>query len=241
MNRYLETELEHGTAEWDVLKESFLLNFSFEDGFECIDEALRMIKVVIFKMPEELVVWVQPDWSTQLRHALEYYNVTTKEGEEDPINTNILKSEGQCKVEGPKAEIPHISEPLKTKQVNIGSEAQLKFAKIGYYWDEDTIDKVTELLREYQELFPTKFSDLKGIVGYLGVMKITLKLDVKQVKQFPYQLNPKYKEKVCKELDKMLEPRIIEPMAELDWVSPMVVQEKKQQDEIRICRLEEVE
>jgi len=45
----------------------------------------------------------------------------------------------------------------------------------------------------------------------------------------------KYKEKVHKELDKMLIARIIEPMEESDWVSPMVVQEKKQKGEIRIC------
>ena len=33
----------------------------------------------------------------------------------------------------------------------------------------------------------------------------------------------------------MLEASIIKPMEESDWVSPMVVQEKKQKDEIRIC------
>lgn len=57
----------------------------------------------------------------------------------------------------------------------------------------------------------------------------------KSVKQRPYHLNLKYKEKVCEELDKMLTARIIEPMEESDWVSPMVVREKKQKGEIRIC------
>ena len=58
-------------------------------------------------------------------------------------------------------------------------------------------------------------------------MKITLKLDAKPVKQRPYRFNPKYKEKVCKELDKMLAVGIIEPVEESDCVSPMIVQEKK--------------
>lgn len=40
-------------------------------------------------------------------------------------------------------------------------------------------------------------------------------------------MNPKYKEKVCVELDKMLAARIIEPMEKSDWVSPMVVHENK--------------
>ena len=74
------------------------------------------------------------------------------------------------------------------------------------------MDKVGELLREYQDLFPTKITHLKGIVGDLGMMKITLKTDTKTVKQWPYCLNLKYKEKVHEELDKMLAARIIEPV-----------------------------
>lgn len=59
------------------------------------------------------------------------------------------------------------------------------------------MDKVVELLREYQDIFPMKFSNLKGIIGDLGIMKITMKLDAKPIKQRSYHLNPKYKEKVC--------------------------------------------
>jgi len=70
--------------------------------------------------------------------------------------------------------------------VNVGSEAQQKFANISDYWDEDTVDKVTKLLWEYQDFFPTKFSDMNGIVGDLGVMKITLNPDAKPVKYHPY-------------------------------------------------------
>jgi len=61
MNWYLEMELHHGTVEWDSLRESFLLTFSFEDGFECIDETLQEIKAAIFRTSEEPVEWVQPD------------------------------------------------------------------------------------------------------------------------------------------------------------------------------------
>lgn len=41
--------------------------------------------------------------------------------------------------------------------------------------------------------------------------------------------------KVHLELDKILTAGITEPLEEFDWVSQMVVQEKKQKDEIRIC------
>jgi len=64
MNWYLETELCHGTTEWDILREGFLLTFSFEDGFESVDEALQEVKAVIFKILKEPLEWVQPDCST---------------------------------------------------------------------------------------------------------------------------------------------------------------------------------
>jgi hypothetical protein len=48
-------------------------------------------------------------------------------------------------------------------------------------------------------------------------MKIHLKPDAKMVKRMPYRLNPKYKEKVCKELDRMLDAGIIVPMEESVW------------------------
>lgn len=78
MNWYLETELRHGTAKWDILREGFLMTFSFEDGFESIDEALQEVKAMIFRIPQDPLELVQPYWSTQLCHALECYNMTAE-------------------------------------------------------------------------------------------------------------------------------------------------------------------
>ena len=51
MNWYIETELCHGTGEWDILREGFMMTFSFEDGFDSIDEALQEVKAAIFGIP----------------------------------------------------------------------------------------------------------------------------------------------------------------------------------------------
>jgi hypothetical protein len=75
---------------------------------------------------------------------------------------------------------------------------------------------------------------MKCIKVPMGEMRIPLKLGAKIVKQRPNRLNLKYKEKVKIELDKMLEAGIIEPVEESEWISPMVVQDKKT-GEIRIC------
>jgi hypothetical protein len=55
---------------------------------------------------------------------------------------------------------------------------------------------------------------MKGIKGPMGEMRIPLKPDEKPVKQRPYKLNPKYKEKVKTDLNRMLEERISEPIEE---------------------------
>jgi hypothetical protein len=55
---------------------------------------------------------------------------------------------------------------------------------------------------------------MKGIKGPMAEMKIPLKPDARPVKQRSYRLNPKYKEKMKIELDKMLEAGIIEPVEE---------------------------
>lgn len=82
----------------------------------------------------------------------------------------------------PQNKDPDITVPLKIKHVNIGMDEELKYAMLGDYWDDTTVEKFIELLREYQDLFPTKITELKAILGDLGVMEITLKPDVKSVK-----------------------------------------------------------
>ena len=102
-----------------------------------------------------------------------YYNL---EGDldDDLTNINILELEGMCEVEGSGISSNQFLKPLKIKKVNIGSLANPKFANTGDYWDEEIVAKITDLLHEYQDLFPTNFSEMKGIVGYLGDMKIPL-------------------------------------------------------------------
>jgi hypothetical protein len=120
------------------------------------------------------------------------------------------------------------------KKVNIGTIENPKMASIGDYWDEQTVERIIELLCEYSDMFPTTFTEMKDIIGELGEMKIPLKPEARPVRQRHYRLNPIYKQKVKAQIDRMLEAGIIEPVEESEWISPMVVQEKKQGG-IRIC------
>jgi hypothetical protein len=84
-------------------------------------------------------------------------------------------------------------------------------------------------------LFPNTFSELKGIKGVMGERKIELKLGSKPIIHRPYHLNPRIKEKVKKEIDKMLGVGLIFPVEEAEWVSPIVIQSKKDTEDIRVC------
>jgi hypothetical protein len=85
------------------------------------------------------------------------------------------------------------------------------------------METIIELLHEYNDLFPTTFTYMKGITRELVEMKIPLISEARPIRQRPYRLNPIYKQKVKVEIDRMLEAGIIEPIDEFEWVSPMVV------------------
>ena len=94
--------------------------------------------------------------------------------EDNPRNVKIPKNQGEHAVEGPKLGFINYKKPVKTCKVNIGIEKNLKFANIGDYWNDETIEKIVDLLCEYHDLFPTKFSEMKGISSDLGEMNIPL-------------------------------------------------------------------
>ena len=86
-------------------------------------------------------------------------------------------------MKGPQIESEVISTPIKVKKVNIGTTEHPKMANIGDYWDEPTVERITELLRKYNDLFPTKFTEMNGIEGELGEMKIPLRPEARPIRQ----------------------------------------------------------
>jgi hypothetical protein len=78
--------------------------------------------------------------------------------EDDPCDFQIEEVEGEREVEGPPLESKVISTSIKVKKSNIGTIENPKMDSIGDYWDEQAVESVTELLREYSDLFPTTFT-----------------------------------------------------------------------------------
>jgi hypothetical protein len=86
-------------------------------------------------------------------------------------------------VEGLSLESKVFVVPIKMKKVNIGTNDNPKMASIGDYWDEQTVERITKLLHEYNDLFPTTFTEMKGIEGELAEMKTPLKPEAISIRQ----------------------------------------------------------
>jgi hypothetical protein len=67
--------------------------------------------------------------------------------EENLCDIQIAEVEGDRDVKGPQIESEIICMPIKVKKVNIGREEHPKMASIGDYWDDPTVESITELLR----------------------------------------------------------------------------------------------
>jgi hypothetical protein len=223
INWYLQAELRLITIDWEGMLQNFVTTFLFESEFPSIDQALQIVRPKVFKEASSLPLEQEEDeWTAPFKKLQGCYNINA-DADDDPRKVNITETEGHGDVEGTEVELSFIGQPIKIKKVNIGIEETPKFANVRDYWDVSTIDKIIELLYEYQDLLLTKFTYMKGIKGPMGEKRIPLKPNVKPVKKRPYILNPKYKEKVKIELDRMLEAGIIEPIKESEWISPMVV------------------
>ena len=53
--------LYYRTGKWDILHKGFMMTFSFEDGFDSIDEALQEVKATIFSIPQDPLDLIQPE------------------------------------------------------------------------------------------------------------------------------------------------------------------------------------
>jgi hypothetical protein len=177
--------------------------------------------VIFIKEPEfELITKEQQRNKQTVKELFSCYHVQEEPPYEDnPRDIHIEEEEGKIEVEGPPLESEVNATLIKVKKFNIGTVENPKMASIGDYWDEQTIERITKLLHDYNDLFPTIFIEMKGVAGELGEMKIPLRAEARPNKQRPYRLNPIYKKKIKDEIDRMLEAGIIETMEESEWIS----------------------
>jgi hypothetical protein len=193
---YVHEETRRQTTCWKILQSQFFHDFSFSGKSSEITVVLQQIKKMFFS--NEFKPKVSTYIYSEHENLLEYifYPSPTRipmacskvdKDPEDPEDLEELRhltfkeSAGTREVKDTLSGDTNSSytQPLKLWKVNIGSEEHPNMASIGDYWDEKTMTEIQALLQEYEDLFPKIFSELKGIKGDLGEMKIELKNDAK--------------------------------------------------------------
>jgi hypothetical protein len=98
--------------------------------------------------------------------------------------------------------------------------------KINVALFEDYAFALTNLLKEFKDVFAWTYKDLKGIPLKLHSIVVNL------IFQYHW-LNPNYVDVVKQDIDKLLVAGFIQPMEEVCWLSVIVVVPKKN-DQLQI-------
>ena len=136
--------------------------------------------------------------------------------------------------EGVKKPVPSIELPLKMEQKPLPSH--LKYAYLGV---ESTLpviistsltaleeEKLLRVLRDHKHALGWSLADLKGIRPSMCMHRILLEDGHKPSVEAQRRLNPTMKEVVRKEVLKWLDTRVIYPISDSAWVSPVQVPKK---------------
>ena len=191
---YVVVELHRTITTWEELSVFFVQTFSFQDENPEVCNALHIIRDVVLKFIP-VAYPVDPHANCSIQSMMMCYNLSMEpEDDEDMHNVNILEYEGSRSFIVLDIPTKLMNQPLRIKKFDIGITENLKFSNVGDYWGKEMIAKITNLLYEFHDLFPTRFSKMKGILGDLGEMKIPLESDAKPILQRPYRLNPRYKD-----------------------------------------------
>nr|GEU30311.1 hypothetical protein [Tanacetum cinerariifolium] len=92
--------------------------------------------------------------------------------------------------------------------------------------DEEKIDLI-KVLKSHKQALAWKLSDIKGIDPNFCTHKILMEDDFKPVIQHQRRFNPKIHEVIKKEVLKLLDARLIYPISNSPWVSPVHCVPKK--------------
>jgi hypothetical protein len=105
--------------------------------------------------------------------------------------------------------IPKVQEMRK---VDIGRDKSLKYVNLGVDCTTEEVDQYVSLFKEYIDVFTWTYDDLKSYYKMIFQHIISLREEVKLVKQKIRMMNPKLKPVVKIELDKLKKAWIIYPI-----------------------------
>src|SRR6266487_5748678 len=126
---------------------------------------------------------------------------------------------------------PH-KEPLET--INLGSEEDKKEVRIGALLDEDVKSRLTELLKEYVDVFAWSYQDMPGLDTDIVEHHLPLKPECLPVKQKLRRTHPDLAVKIKEEVQKQIDAGFLVTSEYPQWLANIVPVPKKD-GKVRMC------
>ena len=118
--------------------------------------------------------------------------------------------------------------------INLGDSENPKETKIGTGLSQTDVDRLIELLKEYQDVFAWSYADMPGLDP--NIVEHTLPLDpaILPKKQKLRRTKPELSKKIEEEVMKLLKVDFIEVTHYADWIANVVPVMKKD-GRVRVC------
>src|SRR3954470_15950016 len=130
-----------------------------------------------------------------------------------------------------RAILPH-KEPLE--KINLGSEEDKKEVTIGSLLDTDIKSKLTDLLKEYADVFAWSYQDMPGLDTNIVQHYLPLKPECPPVKQKLRRTHPDMANKIKVEVQKQLDAGFLITSEYPQWLANIVPVPKKD-GKVRMC------
>ncbi|GJW69005.1 hypothetical protein Tco_0123429 [Tanacetum coccineum] len=141
----------------------------------------------------------------------------------------------ELKIVEPKNEKSSIDEPSKVELKDLPPHLEYAFLegdnKFPIRIDKDLRGEektaLIKVLKSHKRAIAWKLSDIKGINPEFCTHKILMEDDFKPAIQHQRRVNPKIHDVIKKEVEKLLDARLIYPISDSPWVSPVNCVPKK--------------
>jgi hypothetical protein len=102
ITRYLQVELHLITADWEGMNQNFVTTLLFDSQYPYVDQELYIVRHIVFEEASVPPLEQEEDkWTVPLQKLQGCYNINVDE-DDDPRKVNIIETEGQRDVEGPR-------------------------------------------------------------------------------------------------------------------------------------------
>jgi hypothetical protein len=126
-----------------------------------------------------------------------------------------------------------LADPLE--EIDIGNGAVPRPTFVNKNLNADYKAKLIKLLREYVDYFAWSYSEMSGLSCELVEHRLSIKDGFKPYKQPVWRLNPDIYDCVKEEVNHLLEANFIRPCWYVNWISNIILIEKKGTSKIRVC------